>query len=89
MAISKDVEIIQGLERKIYTIRMLEESRGFLTLAQQTRLEELINTRKGYGRICDECDDNGEIINKKKITSRTIDMPFEKCPRCGGSKLIN
>jgi len=34
---------------------------------------------------CECCDGTGEIIARHRINCRTIDIPYQKCPECGGT----
>ena len=35
--------------------------------------------------ICETCEGFGEVVNRKRISCRTVDVPYIKCPDCGGS----
>lgn len=35
--------------------------------------------------ICDYCDGECEVIATEKINSATIDIPYKRCPECGGT----
>ena len=34
--------------------------------------------------ICSYCDGEGEIIDRSRINSTTINIPYARCPECGG-----
>ena len=33
-------------------------------------------------RICEECLGEGEVIDQKRINSKSIDIPYTYCPQC-------
>lgn len=39
-------------------------------------------------KICEYCDGSGDVLAKHKITSRTISPPYETCPECNGSGVL-
>jgi hypothetical protein len=87
MAISKEVEKIEGLEIEIDNLETLIENSDCLLPNAVQRLQNLKEERAGYGKICTECDSQGMQIDKSKINSQTQDVPYKPCERCGGSKI--
>lgn len=36
-------------------------------------------------KSCENCGGSGEIIDRRRINSRTIDVPYIDCPDCYGT----
>ena len=84
MAVSKDVAIIESLDAKIETLELIRDM-SYLNKKQQEEYEYALELRKGYGRICVECDDSGEVPDIRNLNQQ--DTPrYKKCSVCGGSK---
>lgn len=39
-------------------------------------------------RICTYCEGEGEVLDKSRINSTTIDEPYKVCPMCGGRGVL-
>ena len=55
-----------------------------MTQEAEQVLVDLSNNIEPEFRICEECFGEGEIIDQKRINSKTIDVPYTFCPECMG-----
>ena len=70
------------MTKQAYKIQAEIDKLDFEVQEQKEKIEEL------QKKICDYCDGTGEVLAKHKIHSRSVSPPYEDCPECAGSGVL-
>ncbi len=80
------------IESKIETLKRRQSQLADLLTVDNDVIEEEMDLQHTVeelqSQICLYCSGDGEIIDRLKVHSNVIDIPYTNCPRCGGSGVI-